>query len=161
SDLSDWLLLMCTPPPSQPLQSAAVTALGRFDEPRVVQNLIQNWPNFTYTTRNLAVTVLLSRESRVPAVLDALAANRIPRTDLSPWQLNYLRTYHDSAISERAQRLFGPVPIQRPAALDQFRPALSSRLAFAERGRDIFRARCAECHKLGSQGGSLGPDLTG
>jgi len=160
SDLSDWLLLMCTPPPSAALQSAAITALGRFDDPMVVPNLLQYWENLTPRNRNHAFTVLLSRESRVPVVVEALVSSRIPVTDLSAWQINFLRTYRDPSVSQRAIQLFGPVPLRRPAAVDQFRPALN-RQGVAERGREIFRARCAECHDLGGQGLSLGPDLAG
>ncbi|MEX0903702.1 MAG: c-type cytochrome [Pseudohongiellaceae bacterium] len=30
-----------------------------------------------------------------------------------------------------------------------------------DRGRDLFATHCAQCHRVGGHGGSLGPDLTG
>lgn len=30
----------------------------------------------------------------------------------------------------------------------------------AERGREVFEARCSRCHRTGGEGGSLGPDLS-
>jgi putative heme-binding domain-containing protein len=159
ADFSDWLLLMCTPPPDPALQSAAITTLGRFDDPRVVQGLLDYWQGLTPATRNHAVTVLLSRDSRVPAVLNAVAKGKIPLADLSPWQLNFLRTYRDPALSQRALEFFGPVPLHRPAAVAQFRPALRLQ-GQADRGREIFRARCIECHQLSGEGQLFGPDRT-
>jgi putative heme-binding domain-containing protein len=160
TDIGDWLLLICTPPPAPALQSVAITALGRYEDPVVVQGLLERWQGLTPAVRNHAVTVLLSRESRVPAVLDAIASRRIPVTDLSGWHLDFLRTYRDPAIGQRAVQLLGPVPVRRPEAENQFRPALRLH-GGSDHGREIFRARCSECHQFGSRGRAFGPDLTG
>ena len=78
--------------------------------------------------------------------------------DLSSAQVNYLRTFHDPAISERARQLFGPVPVQRPEAVKLFQPALGLKGA-AARGREIFFARCVVCHQRGGAAPAIGPDL--
>jgi len=158
-DISDWLLLLCAPPPAPPLQSAALTALGRFDEPLVLQGLSERWQGLTPALRNQAVTVLLSRESRVPALLETIAAGRIPIADLSPWHLNFLRTYRDPAVSQRAVQLFGPVTTSRPSSESRFRPALQLQ-GTAERGRVVFRVRCVQCHQFAGEGQPFGPELT-
>jgi len=158
SELSDWLLLMCTPPPAPTIQNAAVDTLCRFEDPLVLQGLLDRWQGLTPTVRNHALTTLLANDRRVAAVLDALAMRRIPVTDLSDWQLNFLRTHRDPSISARAIQLFGPVPVRRPAVQNQFRAALGLQ-GSAERGRGIFTARCAECHQPGSDGMAFGPDL--
>jgi putative heme-binding domain-containing protein len=160
ADLSDWLLLMCTPPAVPVIQNPAVDTLCRFDDPLAVQGLLERWQGLAAETRNHAITVLLSKDKRVPAVVDALATGRIPVTDLSAWQLNFLRTFREPSISARATELLGPVPIRRPQARAQFQSA-SRRAGSAERGRSIFRARCAQCHQPGVEGQSFGPDLTG
>jgi len=41
--------------------------------------------------------------------------------------------------------------------VEQFKPSLRT-AGVAARGRDIFRSRCAECHRLSREGSRLGPD---
>jgi putative heme-binding domain-containing protein len=159
SDLSDWLLTMCNPPPIPAIQNAAIDTLCRFDDPQVLPALLDYWQGLTAAVRNHALTELFSKDARVPAVLHALAAGRIYLADCSPWQLNFLRTYRDPAISARAVQLLGPVKVRRPDAETRFRPALQLS-GSAERGRALFRARCADCHRFGSEGQWFGPDLT-
>ena len=71
-----------------------------------------------------------------------------------------LRTHRDQGVSQRALRLFGPVPVERPEAVRQFAPALLLPGA-PGRGEATFQARCAACHQSGGRGQTLGPDLVG
>ena len=106
------------------------------------------------------VIALLSRTDRVGAVLQALEDGRIKPTELSPTQVDFLLNYREPGISQRALRIFGPMARARPAVVEQFKASLRT-TGLAARGREIFRARCAECHRLGSEGSRLGPDLAG
>lgn len=160
ADVGDWLLVQCSPQPFAGQRAAAIAALGRYDDPLVVNGLLDRWPVLTADLRNQAVTALLTRSSRVVAVLNAVESGRIAGADLSGWQINLLRTYHNSAIGARALRLFGPAPARRPEVVERFKPALQLR-GVAERGRTIFQTRCAECHQPGGAGQALGPDLAG
>ncbi|HWV98565.1 MAG TPA: PVC-type heme-binding CxxCH protein [Candidatus Acidoferrum sp.] len=160
AEVGDWLLLLCNPPPVPAVQSAALAALGGFDDPGVFVGIVRVWPALTPALRTQALTALLSRGSRVGLVLDALQRGTIPLADASQTQLNFLRTHRNSAISEQAVKLFGPVAVRRPQVVEQFKPALRLTGA-ADRGRDIFIARCAACHRFGAGGQGLGPDLTG
>lgn len=159
-DVGDILLLPLGSDPSQALQSASIAALGRFDEPGLATSLIQRWPTLTPAMRKRAATALLARNSRIADVLSALENGKIASADLSPAQINFLRTYRDSNLSQRASQIFGPLTLARPETVERFRPAL--RLAgTAANGREIFLARCSQCHRLGGEGQQLGPDLTG
>ena len=159
ADVGDWLLLLCNPPPIPAVQSAAISTLGRFAEPEVFSGLVKAWPALTPYLRSQAMTALLARDSRVGLVIDALERGLIPTADLSATQMNFLRTYDNPGLAARAVKLFGPVPSHRPEALEQFRPALRLTGA-AERGRGIFVARCAACHRMSGVGEATGPDLT-
>ena len=142
ADVGDWLLVQCSPHPFTGQRSTAVAALGRYDDPGVVTGLLDRWPVLTPELRNQAVTALLTRSNRLATVLDAVERGRIAGNDLSGWQINFLRSYRDPAISGRALRLFGPTPVRRPEALERFKPALRLR-GVPERGRALFLARCA------------------
>ena len=160
ADVGDWLLLLCNPPPVPTVQSAAVATLGQFDDPGVFTGLVKAWPAMSLALRTQAVTALLSRTSRVGLVLDAVEQRRIPLTDLTQTQINFLRTYRDPGIRNRAVKLFGPVVVRRPDVMEKFKPALSV-VGNAGNGRQIFTARCAQCHQFGAGGQGFGPDLTG
>ncbi len=159
-DFADVLFAALNPTRPLAMQSAAIAAVGHFNDPRVAANLMQCWPGLTPALRREAVTALLRRRERLPAVLTALEKGPIRRADLSSAQVDFLRTYPDPAISRRAVQLFGPVPLQRPELRQRFLPALRL-VGVGDHGRQIFLARCAACHQLGGEGQALGPDLAG
>jgi putative membrane-bound dehydrogenase-like protein len=160
TDTSDWLLALCNPQPSAALRSAAIEALCRYDDPRVVSGLLERWAGFTPLLRRQAVMSLLARSNRIPAVLTAVERGGIARVDFPSIALNFLRTHPSPTISERALKLFGPVPVHRPELLERFKPAISSR-GDPGRGRGIFAGRCAACHEIGGSAQLIGPDLAG
>ena len=159
ANISDLLLLQVGSGQSEAIQSAALAALGRFDDPRIAPAVAQRCRALTPRLRNDALTALLARSDRVAAVMAGLESGLLRRADLTFAQVNYLRTQRDPTISERARRLFGPVPAQRPEAVKLFRPALSLK-GTAARGREIFAARCSACHQWGGATPAIGPDLT-
>lgn len=159
ANVSDLLLLQVGSGQSEAIQSAALAALGRFDDPRIAPAVAQRCRALTPRLRNDALTALLARSDRVAAVMAGLESGLLRRADLTFAQVNYLRTQRDPAISERARRLFGPAPVQRPEAVKLFRPALSLK-GTAALGGQIFSARCGACHQRGGATPAIGPDLT-
>ncbi len=158
-EVSDWLLLLCNPQPLPALRLAAVEALGRYNDPRLVPALVERWPAFPPVLRSEAVGVLLSRTNRVGLLIRAVQAGRVDFASFSAAQLNFVRTYFDPALRAAALRLFGPVPLQRTDVIQQFSPALRLH-GSADRGRNLFQGRCAGCHQFGGTGVAFGPDLT-
>jgi putative heme-binding domain-containing protein len=158
ADSGDMLLLPLGSGQPESVQSAAIAALGHFDDSRIAPTLIQRWRVLTPRLRQEAASALLAKASRVGAVLTAVEAGQIDRTDLSPVQVNFLRTHRDLAISQRTVKLFGPGSRQHPDAVRRFQPALSLKGA-ADRGQESFAARCAACHQQGGGRQAIGPDL--
>jgi putative heme-binding domain-containing protein len=143
---------------SEAVQNAALTTLGRYENPAIGYNLISRWSELKPNVKRQAVSAIVQRTDRVPEVIAALQDRRIAPADLSSTQINFLRTYRDAAIGQRAQAIFGPFNPVRPGLSEQFRPSLSM-IGNPARGRETFRARCASCHRLGGEGAILGPDL--
>jgi putative membrane-bound dehydrogenase-like protein len=158
--VADWLLLVCSPPTTPALQSAAVETLGHFDDPQVVNGLLQLWPILTPIARSRALSSLLARDSQVGAVLEAVQAGTIPAGALSGAERNFLRTHTNPQVRLRALQVLGPVPAARPDVMARFKPALSLH-GVSERGQAIFRQRCAECHRPAGAGATtgIGPPL--
>jgi putative membrane-bound dehydrogenase-like protein len=158
SEVGDTLLLCIGSGESQAVQAAVLETLGHYDDPRIARALLGRWSVLPSTLRYQAAAALLSRTNRVPEVLNALEAGQLRREDLPPLALNFLRTYAQSSLRQRAVQLLGPVPGRHPETVQRFRPALGLKGLFS-RGRELFRARCAACHAFGGQGSFLGPEL--
>jgi putative membrane-bound dehydrogenase-like protein len=142
---------------SPAVQAAAISLLGRYADPNIPRNLIDRWGNLTPALRKLAVAALLGRSDRVAGVLTELENGRINTADIDPVQIEFLRTYRDSSVRERAAKIFG-AGTQRAAVFEKYKPALRSR-GDAERGRKIFEERCARCHIGSGEAAAFGPDL--
>src|SRR5687767_9666724 len=70
-----------------------------------------------------------------------------------------LRSHRDAAIREQATSLLGKLTAgSREKAIEKFREALNL-AGSAAGGQKLFAVRCATCHRLGSEGHALGPDL--
>ena len=158
--VGDWLLLVCQPPTGVLLQSAAVETLSRYDDPQLVNGFLQLWPILAPAARVRAVSGLLSRDSQVMPLLDAIQSGNIPASLLSSPQRNFLRTHANPAIRQRAVQMFGPIAAAHPEVIQKFKPALSLR-GDSGRGQTIFRLRCAGCHVPPGPApeNSLGPPL--
>jgi len=85
---------------------------------------------------------------------DVLAVGR----NIDAAQADALRKSPDSAIAHRARRLLPAPSTQRTAVVESFRPALSL-TGDAKKGHVIYQQRCASCHRAGSEGFPVGPDL--
>ena len=158
ADPGDALQFLLGTGESDAIQVATIDTFGRYENPAIPTSLIARWPELTQVVRAQIVTAFLSRTDRVGAVLQALEDGRMKPTELSPTQVDFLLNYREPGISQRTLRIFGPIPRARPVVVEQFKASLRT-TGVAARGRDIFRGRCAECHRLASEGSRLGPDL--
>jgi len=143
--VADWLLMICGPPTSPLLQSAAVDTLSRYDDPQLISGFLQMWPVLGPMARDRAIADLVARNSQVNAVLDALQTGTLTAAAIPPQQRDFLRTHANPQIRARAVQLLGPVSTTRPEVVAQFKPALGLK-GVSSRGEATFNQRCAECH---------------
>jgi putative membrane-bound dehydrogenase-like protein len=144
---------------SEPAQLAAVSALTRFNDARVSETLLKHWPELAARTRAEGMTVMLTRTDRILALFKAVEERTILTSEFTTQQLQMLRAHRDLNIREQAIRLFGaPLAIKRDEVVKAFLPALQLRGNPAD-GKRIYQERCATCHRIGSQGQAVGPDL--
>jgi putative membrane-bound dehydrogenase-like protein len=159
-DAGDWLLAVADPQPFTEVRSAAISALGNYDDQAVVNGLLNRWNNYTPQLKTQALAALLRRDNRWRAVMEATAGNRIAPADFSPEQMNLLRACPDPVVSARAYQVFGSMTNARPALQTLVKSALKLR-GNRSQGREIFLNACAVCHQHENAGRAVGPDLTG
>jgi len=155
------LLPLLDPRQPQSVQLAALTSLDRLSPAGLAAGLLGRWSSLTPTVRERAVDVLLKRTDRTAELLAAMEAGVVLRRDLSLLQTVALRQHSDSTLQQRAIKVIGAASdTRRDDVVRRFLPALELR-GDIPRGKAVFQQRCQSCHRLGSDGFAVGPDLTG
>ena len=149
------------------LNVVAVRGLALVDDPAIARTLAGSYRAFHPSERSVLFEVLASRPAFARALLDQIAAGKVPREDLTAFHARQIRSLGDLGLTERLSQVWG---VLRDSDVDRREQAksLKKRLDAAAicradlgRGRAVFDRACASCHKLYGYGGEIGPDLTG
>ena len=141
------------------LQSAAIAALARFDDPSVAQEFLKRWPKFTPALRREVLPVLLGRPERAMALVTAVKDGTVLRNEFTPTQVAGLRAHRSPDVRTLADSVFEqPAQGDRRAVIQRYMPALELRGNVA-RGGTTYTAKCAVCHQPGQDGNAIGPGI--
>ena len=163
TEVADSILNHITLLSSPTLSSGLVDALSASRSDATGGAIMEHWSTFTPAVRRTALGVLLRRSDWALALLDAVQDKTIARTDIAPEYWSQLQRNRNRRVSGRARRLAQAsdgVSPDRAAVVERLLP-LAKGKGDAARGKEVFAASCAVCHKLGEAGGAIGPDLTG
>lgn len=145
-----------------------LAALAKFDDAAPV--IVANYGRARADGKPGVMAALCSRPAFAKALLDAVAANKIPRADLTPYHARQIAELKDAAVSQRLSEVWGTVATtsdQKKARIAELKRELTPEFrkgADVTAGRAAFTQTCAACHTLydlGQQGANLGPNLTG
>ncbi|HEY8092707.1 MAG TPA: PVC-type heme-binding CxxCH protein, partial [Acidimicrobiales bacterium] len=146
------------PKEPEPVQVAAVNALGRIPGEAVGTFLIEHWRALTPTVRAEAAEALLRDPVRTKLLLHALKDGRVAGWTLGFWHKRDLLMHDDPAVRAEAHALLEERPGERQQLLKRYEAALDGP-SDAARGEQVFRAVCAKCHRFQGLGAEVGPDL--
>jgi putative membrane-bound dehydrogenase-like protein len=146
--------------PQEPaeVQVAAAKALCSLYDPKLTGVLLDQWKSYTAPVRDAVLAAFLADNRRLPALLDAIQAEKVQPWALSPGRRSQLLRSQDAGIRKRAQALFANMFEDRKAVLEKYKLSLHMQ-GDAQRGQKVFRENCSECHKIGNFGYEVGPDL--
>jgi putative membrane-bound dehydrogenase-like protein len=148
-------------------RDAAIRGLAECNHPQTVATLLEGYESFDARARQDAVQTLASRPAWALALLDAVEAKRVPRTDLTAYTARQLQNLHNDKVTSRLKDLWGEVrstPDDKAKQIASFKKRITPEViqrADASAGRALFNKICSNCHKLYGEGGSIGPDITG
>ncbi len=117
--------------------------------------------------RQAAIATLTARPHWTLALLDAIAAGRVSRGDLSAFTVGRLAESADDRVMARLAEVWGTVrapSADRQAEFQRWRAALAPKALAAANlphGRAVFAKTCGGCHVLHGAGATIGPELTG
>lgn len=142
-----------------PLQLAAVERLGHIADDSVAPALLADWAQLAPAVRQRALDALLGRPAWTEALLNAAETGGVRLAELDAARRDRLLTHPAEAIRVRAAKLIAsPAHSDRQALVERYRGQVAEQ-GDAERGRALFKQHCAACHRLGSEGHAVGPDL--
>lgn len=144
------------PPGASRLLIEQLLAFGEADD---LNEMIGIWSQLPAASRSLIILHAGKSATGCKTILEAALKNPGLRGQLGPTFRRTVRTHQDETIRELAMELFGP-GVSEGFAVKQARYADSiQQEGKADRGRQIFLERCANCHRGGKDGVALGPDL--
>jgi putative heme-binding domain-containing protein len=143
----------------EPVQLAALRALGEQVRAEVARVLVGAWRGLSPAVRAQAAEVALGRKDRLGPLLEAIRAGEVPANDFDPAQRARLLGSSDPAVATAAKTVFGPASrTLDPKLFEKSKAALDLR-GDPARGAAAFKKLCITCHKAGGEGAEVGPSL--
>lgn len=145
------------------IRNAVLVALQRFDTDQVGNQVVSRLPNFSASVRETAESMLASRVTWAWHLLEAYAKDR--SIELQSQTVSRLRLHKDPELRNRVSQLF-PILASSDAELRnqtaRFLQVIGQGRGEPLNGKELFHAKanCGKCHRLFSEGGEIGPDLT-
>lgn len=149
------------------LGTQARGALAAYDDPNIPKALLNPWPGRSQEQQAATVATLSTRPAYAHALLDTIKAGKLPANVISPFQARAIRSLNDEALTKKLTEVWGELrdtPEAKKAEMAKWTQALTEQALAkgdAVKGKMLFTAACAACHKLYGEGGQIGPDLTG
>lgn len=149
------------------LNKLAVDGLATLDDPAIARLLLKSRKHFRGSSENVIFEALVSRPTWTDHLLDQIAAGKISRSKISPYQARQILEFKDAALEKKLTEAWGVLrqsPKAKRLEIQKLKTAMTpAHLGKADhvKGAQLFQTHCAICHKLHGKGGVLGPDLTG
>jgi len=149
------------------LRGAALRALAAFDNAKTPAAILAEYGNFTLAEKRDALATLAARVGFAKELMNAIAAKKIPATDVPAEIVRQLRGYQDATLDKQIADLWGVVresPAEKKKLIAMWKARLTSPMASpgdVNLGRAVFAKTCQQCHTLYGVGGKVGPEITG
>ncbi len=153
--LAQWL----QPQVAAETQSQILEALAQSAADSVPKLLADAWPRLSPSLRSQAIDAWMSRKSWTADLLTRIDQNEIARSDLDLTQLARLKNNPDQDLAGHAHALFASIKQTVPKqVIEKYRVALDLRTD-VEKGKLVYSQSCALCHRRGTEGHDVGPNL--
>jgi putative membrane-bound dehydrogenase-like protein len=138
----------------------AVRVISRMGGDFPVERLLAVWSTMTAGCQQALLEACWERTGSTLALLDVMSNGSLSKSVVSVDRRELLLVHPDSAIRGKAKELFGSSATpDRLAVLEQYRSALHDDGDIG-RGEAVFRRVCVTCHRLGTLGTAVGPDIS-
>ncbi len=157
---------------SSGIKKAALQALMRYSDPKIGQQicaLFQSTLPDEHGLREASYRVLASRPAWTSQLLREIEELRLPARAIPHDIVQQLLLHADPQLQDRITRIWGKTretDAEKTAEIARLRQLLSASKnqatpAQLAQGKELYKQHCATCHTLFSEGGQIGPNLTG
>jgi putative heme-binding domain-containing protein len=149
------------------VRGVSLRGLGGYDDAQTPSTILAVYESLNGNERRDALNTLASRVTYARPLLGAVAAGKIPKTDLTADLVRQLRNLKDEPLRAQLTEVWGVIRETSPdmqAEVEKYKGiywAGGSQPGDAPRGRAVFNRICAQCHHLFDSGGNVGPNITG
>jgi len=148
------------------LRGAAIRALASFDDPKTPETVLAAYKSLSIEEKRDALNTLASRAAYGKALMEALAAKKVPANEVPAEVVRQLRVFNDKDLDKRIGEVWGVVrttPADRAKLIADWKKKLTAPAPEPDlsQGRAMFAKTCQQCHTLYGAGGKVGPDITG
>ena len=146
---------------------AAVRGLAAVHHPDTGKILVERFSALYPPTKFEAANTLASRAEFALLMVQGVADKKVDRQYISPFLLRQMQTLGNETLSKQVNELWPELKqlsADKTKKIEAWKTKLTpERLAAANasRGRVLFEASCAKCHRLFGSPMGIGPDLTG
>jgi putative membrane-bound dehydrogenase-like protein len=168
------LLELGTKSPDGALQTAALRALARYDDPRIPAAVIPAFSGMTDDVRAAAAALLAGRQTFAKTLLSAVDSAQASTTQANAALFD--KAWIPVDVVQRLTLFSAPVvqdlvakhwPDLKPATSDELKQEIAriagilpAAVGQPKAGKQLFMNQCGKCHTLFSEGAKVGPDLT-
>jgi putative membrane-bound dehydrogenase-like protein len=163
-ELIKTILEQITPQSAPELATGLLRALRAGEVPTAADLVLERLPGFAPAARSAGIGTLLTRPEWTTRLLAAIDKGKLQLSDLTLEQKQLLAEHPDANVRRTALAILkrgGALPSpDRQKVIDEYAAAAKDKGDPAG-GKTVFKNQCAKCHKLGGEGESIGPDLSG
>jgi putative heme-binding domain-containing protein len=147
----------------EPVRIAALEALGAREVPEMAPILLETFLEGSPVLRDRIAAVMFRRKSWAAALLQAVDIGRLASKDLSIDRVRQVALHGDDELDALVRRhwgrLTGGTKEERLAEVRRLNNDVRAGSGDFAAGREIYRQRCAGCHRLHGDGALVGPEL--
>jgi len=141
------------------IQIGSLRIIGSHASPAVTEILLSSWPSLQPAARDTLFSLLLGRPDRTAQLLESISKSRIAGNALSPSQIQNLLRHPQEKIRRLAEvTLRELIPPSRQEVILKLQSAGTLK-GDGVKGLAVYQQRCLPCHRAGSMGVNVGPDL--
>jgi putative membrane-bound dehydrogenase-like protein len=148
------------------LRGGAIRGLADYDDPKTPGVLLAAYSSLTLEEKREVLNTLAARPAYGRALMEAVAAAKVPAADVPAETVRQLRNLKDAALDALIAKAWGTVrttPADRAKLIADWKKKLNAPAPPPDLmlGRAMFAKTCQQCHTLYGVGGKVGPDITG
>ncbi|MBS0203217.1 MAG: DUF1080 domain-containing protein [Planctomycetes bacterium] len=144
-----------------------IPLLARFNSPVVAEELLKRLPQLRDGANSAAMEALCGRVNWANLVLDRIADEKLPKSQLTAFYARQMASLGDKALNSRLEKEWGRLgqsSAEVKSEIARLSTAYNSAPLWAysdEAGAAHFKKLCAQCHLQDGQSVALAPKLTG